>query len=579
MTPDPFHVPDLATSQRLVLLASRTRHNRLHAAAFQVESVDPDTRRVSGMLVPYGEVGLTTIGPVIVPGPGLIALPAEPGRVKLVDEHQDPPRSVGYAVSFTDTPQGLRGSFHLARTPDGDRVLAEFTADEHGGRARDGFSVELHGIELQEARGQAAPYLAAGALSAVAAVVTPAWANAREDGLAASHTTTDERHTTMRLTTAQRDRLAHLLGLDNRSDQEDGEFRALCVLAGLDPDSDDTTAEAVAALEVDDVEAVEPAVEPAPADPAAALAASRRTAVRTPTTTRPRRSRHSLQDMYAAQARVLSGRSRASMEAALSDITNTANVWTARDDYAGLLWQGLEYTRRYVPLLMPGDLPSYKGTGWRWVIKPEVADYAGDKAPVPSNAPTTEATSWNAARLAGAHDLDRKFTDFGDQEFIDSYYTAMRESYAMKSDDKARAFILSMAGALGAAGTTLYHAAAKAAQGVFDATGGLTVDYLLVNSSDVLDLLDTPANALPDPRILEMFGVSPDKFIPTTGVAAGTVVGGVRQAGRFRELSSTPIRVEAINVADGGVDGGVFGYYATEDTFDGGVKSATFAAV
>lgn len=575
----------MTTSSCSVLRASRTLHARLHSAALVVDEVDAETRRVSGVLIPYGEVGYTDVGPVIVPGPGIIQLPAEPGRVKLVDEHQDPPRSVGYAVSFTDGPDALRAAFHLARTPDGDRVLAEMTADEHGGRARDGFSVELHGIELQEVRGSVAPHLAAGAMHAVAAVVTPAWANAREDGLAASHSITTGRHHLMRLTRAQRDRLAHLLGLDNRTDQEDAEFRALCLLGGLDPDSDDTTADAVAALEVeDDADPADPAADPAdlaPADPAAALAASRRRApVRAPRpSSAPRRGRHSLQDLYAATARVLSGRSRPAMEAALSDITSTANIWTARDDYAGLLWEGLEYQRRYVPLLMPGDLPSYKGTGWRWVVKPAVGDYAGDKAAVPSNAPTTEATEWMAARLAGAHDLDRKFTDFGDQEFIDAYYAAMREDYARKSDDKARAFILANAVPEGAAGATIWHASAVAAQSVFDATGGLTADYLLVNSGDVLNLLNVPASDGPNPDVLEMFGVTSDKFVPTTGVAAGTVVAGVRQAGRFRELGGSPIRVEALNIANGGVDGGVFGYYATEDTFTGGIASATFAAV
>jgi hypothetical protein len=35
--------------------------------------------------------------------------------------------------------------------------------------------------------------------------------------------------------------------------------------------------------------------------------------------------------------------------------------------------------------------------------------------------------------------------------------------------------------------------------------------------------------------------------------------------------------VEAINVANGGIDGGVFGYYATELVFPGGIAKKTFA--
>jgi len=46
-------------------------------------------------------------------------------------------------------------------------------------------------------------------------------------------------------------------------------------------------------------------------------------------------------------------------------------------------------------------------------------------------------------------------------------------------------------------------------------------------------------------------------------VPAGTIIAGNRKAATFKELGSTPIRVEAIDMTNGGVDGGVFGYYAT----------------
>ena len=41
------------------------------------------------------------------------------------------------------------------------------------------------------------------------------------------------------------------------------------------------------------------------------------------------------------------------------------------------------------------------------------------------------------SRLAGAHDIDRKFRDFGDDSFFASYYAAMTESYAQLSDAAA----------------------------------------------------------------------------------------------------------------------------------------------
>ena len=122
----------------------------------------------------------------------------------------------------------------------------------------------------------------------------------------------------------------------------------------------------------------------------------------------------------------------------------------------------------------------------------------------------------------------------------------------------------------------MFRAAAVAAQAVDDATGGATVDYFLVNSADRLALLDLTEADIP--AYLEAFGVTPEKFIPTPGVPSLTVIAGNKASTKFRELGETPIRVEAINIANGGVDGGVFGYYATQELVDGGVSSATFTA-
>src|SRR5690606_1846253 len=60
--------------------------------------------------------------------------------------------------------------------------------------------------------------------------------------------------------------------------------------------------------------------------------------------------------------------------------------------------------------------------------------YSGDKADVPSNAVSTEPVEIAAQRIAGAHDIDRKYHDFGDQGFWQSYVAAMTESYAVQSD-------------------------------------------------------------------------------------------------------------------------------------------------
>lgn len=537
-----------------VLYAAQDLVPVLYAAA--TVDTDVEARNMSGLLIPYGVVGHTSAGPVVVPGPGRIDIPEDLSRVKLVRDHPTVD-AFGHMTSVRDTPDGLRGAFRVGRTPLGDTALLE--ASE---KVRDAFSVELTDLELTNS-GE----LVRGRLKAVATPIVPAWADARADGLAASqHTRTTEGHT---MTEEERARLQALLATSasERTEEEAAELRALLAKADEDAGPGDESG--------DEEETGEETGEVHASHRDAPARVRRQTPARVP----GRRRTRSLQDLYAAMANAYSHRNNpAELQAALADITGTANIWTSPDEYGGLLWEGVEYTRRYVPLMLPGDLPSYKGTGWRWVVTPAVADYAGDKTAVPSNAATTEEVTWQAARLAGAHDIDRKFMDFGDSEFIESYFQQMRESYAIKSDDKARAWILANAVAAGAAGTTIWHAAAKSAQAVFDATGGLTPDYILVNSADTFGLLDTPAADFPSQDVLDMFGVTSDKFMVTPGVTAGTVVSGVRQAGRFRELSGSPIRVEALDIAKGGVNGGVFGYYATQEAFEGGIQSATFVA-
>jgi hypothetical protein len=153
----------------------------------------------------------------------------------------------------------------------------------------------------------------------------------------------------------------------------------------------------------------------------------------------------------------------------------------------------------------------------------------------------------------------------------------MRESYAVKSDAKALAFQLASAVAHAGAESSLFRAAAVAAQEVEDNTLGQTVDFFYINSADRLGLLNVTDAEIP--AYLEVFGVTPDKFVAAPGVAVGTVVAGTKLATKFRELTETPIRVEAIDVANGGMDTGVFGYYATEATFPGGIVSKTFTVV
>lgn len=518
-------------------------------------------RTLRGYAATWQVLGNTSIGPVKLAA-GALTWPTDLRAVKLVDEHRTPPVAIGYCTAAAADDTGAPAAFHIGRTPDGDRALLEAAEG-----VRDSFSVELADLVFSSTD----PDLITSArVTAVALVTTPAFAGSVVTELAAAEQTPQTPATPTSTTTPKGNRMndeqrARLTELRAKQTLTQEEAAELSQLAGL---------EESAAPEI-------PEPDPAaPAAPAAAQASHAAIPAGIPTGRPATVQARPLTELFAAQARVLSGQSRPDLEAALSNITNTANIWTSPDAYAGELWSGLRYVRRFVPLMSTGKLTNYKVTGWRWVTKPEVADYAGDKAAVPSNSPVTESVEVMAARLAGAHDFDRKFVDFGDTAFIASYYDAMNESYAVKSDLKARAATIA-AGAANISATVassllgaLLTAAVELGTYEDDNFAAGDPDYYLVNSTDWMGLLDlTNQNA---PAFLKEMGIDFSKIRVTSAQPAGTITAGVKAAQTFYELGETPIRVETINLANGGVDGGVFGYWASLKHHAKGVVRVTF---
>ena len=278
---------------------------------------------------------------------------------------------------------------------------------------------------------------------------------------------------------------------------------------------------------------------------------------------RPGMSLSSLPAFYQAMAAVHSGRATPEILAVLQDITQTAvGADMQQPDFVGELWSGVRYQRKIVPLIQGERLTSYKITGWRWTTKPVMAPYSGDKTDVPSNAVGTEPAEANAARLAGAHDIDRKFVDFGDTGFFEAYYAAMAESYAILSDGAAADAIEAAAtDYLTPTYTGFLGAVAYGVQQV-SANAGAESTFVLANATDLIPwALSTTNDQLS--AFLDLIGVDPSRIETHPNITAGHVIVGTREAIEYRELGEVPIRVEAVRMDKGGVDAGAFGYYAT----------------
>jgi HK97 family phage prohead protease len=86
----------------------------------EIQAADTERRMISGLVAPYGEIGFTSAGPVMIER-GSITY-AEASSIKLLMQHQaDKP--VGRAISFSDSTEGVYGSFKLSSSTRGQDAL------------------------------------------------------------------------------------------------------------------------------------------------------------------------------------------------------------------------------------------------------------------------------------------------------------------------------------------------------------------------------------------------------------------------------------------------------------------------
>lgn len=138
-----------------------------------VLTANKEERTISGLMLPYGEVGRTSAG-AITASAGTVTVPDDASSVHLNLEH-DSLRPVGKATAFEEREDGLHATFRIARTSAGDDLLEEVA---EGLRAA--LSVELDNPVIRAGK------LLAGNLTGCGAVVRPAFPSANIYNLTAS---------------------------------------------------------------------------------------------------------------------------------------------------------------------------------------------------------------------------------------------------------------------------------------------------------------------------------------------------------------------------------------------------------
>lgn len=472
----------------------------LTAAAPAVSADLGDARALSGLAVPYGVAGATSAGLLTVDA-GAVKLPEDLRRVKLFREHGRT-TPVGYATAADDSPAGLTMTFRAAATPDGDTALLEAAEG-----VRDALSVELDAVDVDHG------HITAAELVGVALTSIPAYADAR-------------------------------------------------LTAADDPDPDPERIHAMTAP------APAPVVDelaPPPPDVAASLIpAGISAAPRPPAVTAARAIEQIRQAVRGAT-------DAAQVNAALSDIVPGNDTGQAffHDQWLGELWTPVAPQRPYIASMSSATLTGLRVYGWKWTALPEVDDYAGNKAAIPSNPVSIGPAEADAYRLAGGWDVDRAYVDLGAPGFLEALFGAAVADYGRKSNAKAGAFLAANATVSTAIVTNLVDALAAVAS--FLGENGATPSWIAISSdlwSDYLSLTSAEAPwwlsvgagsvSIKDPA----GSVADLRFFVDPGLAAGTVLAGDKRAATHYEAAGSPLRVQALNIPNGGIDIGVFGYAA-----------------
>lgn len=133
-------------------------------------------RTITGIVVPFGREGSTSMGPVIFELGSINQI--DPASVKLLLEH-DARRPIGRATNFTITPGGINGTFKISSTTAGADALIEASEG-----LRDGLSIGAM-IDAHEIR-DGIIHVTSARMIEVSMVTSPAFTDARVTQVAAS---------------------------------------------------------------------------------------------------------------------------------------------------------------------------------------------------------------------------------------------------------------------------------------------------------------------------------------------------------------------------------------------------------
>lgn len=447
-------------------------------------------------------------------------------RVKLLVDH-DMSQPVGYMTTFTQDANTAQATFYVPEGAEGDAALA----DAASGR-RDGFSV---------------------------GVIASAYEFDEDDNFVITSATIHE---------------TSLCAIPAFQDAQVENVAAM-LAARKEPAM---TPEEIAAKAAADAAAAVPvaaaATPPAPAlaEPILMANGERQAPLRGYIHTEDRGI--SLAQAAARVSAAAASRNPMEIQAAIADVLpadDAGEAWLSKS-WMGEVWTASRTDRPWIDAFgTTKQLESMEIEGWQWETRPKPAKWAGEKTEVPTNKPKTKKVTHDAGRWAGGWDIDRIFFDLGKPSFLASFWEAAMAEYKQESNTDIGTQVMAALTDKGASPTVL--AAIKGvARDLRNVGANASTIFLGLDAFDEyadLKRADVPnwlAGALGSVDIAtDTAQVGTLRVVANEDLGLNEVVGLDKRGGTVYE--KTPIKIQAFDVAKGGIDLGFYSYggFGTND--------------
>lgn len=287
-------------------------------------------------------------------------------------------------------------------------------------------------------------------------------------------------------------------------------------------------------------------------------------------------------DLGAIAFQAVSTNGAAGLNAALADQLTTSDAGNVylRDQELGEVWEARKAERPLANAIQNKALTSLTVVGNKKNRTFVVADWAGNKAELPTSTYSTELVTKNASAMAGAVDIAMELIEFGSADILADLYESAVESYVVKSENKVRLALLqggtNVETVAGVPGFTLGDGTPTAANlfAIVDDAArrlgliGARISHISVSSAYYAELINLPASDAPwwlqnqgsidlGNRSTNAAGLS--FSVDNTLDAAQVLIFDSRAATLFESKTFT---YKALDVAHGGVDFSVIKFHA-----------------